>query len=107
VAGCCECGDEPSGSCATELGLSLVETDQRFKRTHCVHHQDDEHSETSLNFHETTKRNILEDSHLQTTVLDLCLDGHIIRFHLLFQLLILMTNNMSVYTFGKCLLPFG
>jgi hypothetical protein len=20
VAGCCECGDEPSGSCATELG---------------------------------------------------------------------------------------
>jgi hypothetical protein len=23
VAGCCECGDEPSGSCATEL-VSLV-----------------------------------------------------------------------------------
>jgi hypothetical protein len=25
VAGCCECGDEPSGSCATELvcGMSL------------------------------------------------------------------------------------
>jgi hypothetical protein len=22
VAGCCECGDEPSGSCATELGLT-------------------------------------------------------------------------------------
>jgi hypothetical protein len=21
VAGCCECGDEPSGSCATELGV--------------------------------------------------------------------------------------
>jgi hypothetical protein len=25
VAGCCECGDEPSGSCATEL-VSLVKT---------------------------------------------------------------------------------
>jgi hypothetical protein len=23
VAGCCECGDEPSGSCATEL-VSLI-----------------------------------------------------------------------------------
>jgi hypothetical protein len=23
VAGCCECGDEPSGSCATELVKSL------------------------------------------------------------------------------------
>jgi hypothetical protein len=22
VAGCCECGDEPSGSCATELVVS-------------------------------------------------------------------------------------
>jgi hypothetical protein len=22
VAGCCECGDEPSGSCATELVIS-------------------------------------------------------------------------------------
>jgi hypothetical protein len=22
VAGCCECGDEPSGSCATELRVS-------------------------------------------------------------------------------------
>jgi hypothetical protein len=25
VAGCCECGDEPSGSCATEL-VSFIET---------------------------------------------------------------------------------
>jgi hypothetical protein len=25
VAGCCECGDEPSGSCATELLSYLVE----------------------------------------------------------------------------------
>jgi hypothetical protein len=24
VAGCCECGDEPSGSCATELVSWLV-----------------------------------------------------------------------------------
>jgi hypothetical protein len=24
VAGCCECGDEPSGSCATELLLLLL-----------------------------------------------------------------------------------
>jgi hypothetical protein len=24
VAGCCECGDEPSGSCATELLFSLA-----------------------------------------------------------------------------------
>jgi hypothetical protein len=26
VAGCCECGDEPSGSCATELVSSVVYT---------------------------------------------------------------------------------
>jgi hypothetical protein len=26
VAGCCECGDEPSGSCATELGSSGLNT---------------------------------------------------------------------------------
>jgi hypothetical protein len=26
VAGCCECGDEPSGSCATELvSLNLIQ----------------------------------------------------------------------------------
>jgi hypothetical protein len=24
VAGCCECGDEPSGSCATELVTALL-----------------------------------------------------------------------------------
>jgi hypothetical protein len=24
VAGCCECGDEPSGSCATELVIMTV-----------------------------------------------------------------------------------
>jgi hypothetical protein len=27
VAGCCEYGDEPSGSCATELVMSVVMTD--------------------------------------------------------------------------------
>jgi len=26
VAGCCECGDEPSGSCATELVLIITVT---------------------------------------------------------------------------------
>jgi hypothetical protein len=26
VAGCCECGDEPSGSCATELVIRLTVT---------------------------------------------------------------------------------
>jgi hypothetical protein len=26
VAGCCECGDEPSGSCATELVSWLTQT---------------------------------------------------------------------------------
>jgi hypothetical protein len=26
VAGCCECGDEPSGSCATELVIHSCET---------------------------------------------------------------------------------
>jgi hypothetical protein len=29
VAGCCECGDEPSGSCSTEL---RVNADQRFRK---------------------------------------------------------------------------
>jgi hypothetical protein len=24
VAGCCECGDEPSGSCATELVITIL-----------------------------------------------------------------------------------
>jgi hypothetical protein len=26
VAGCCECGDEPSGSCATELVIGFIVT---------------------------------------------------------------------------------
>jgi hypothetical protein len=26
VAGCCECGDEPSGSCATELVSYILDT---------------------------------------------------------------------------------
>jgi hypothetical protein len=24
VAGCCECGDEPSGSCSTELVIRII-----------------------------------------------------------------------------------
>jgi hypothetical protein len=30
VASCCECGDEPSGSCATELVYSLGEEEIGF-----------------------------------------------------------------------------
>jgi hypothetical protein len=30
VAGCGECGDEPSGSCATELGIVLVKSHTRM-----------------------------------------------------------------------------
>jgi hypothetical protein len=30
VAGCCECGDEPSGSCATELVSVLFEVRTEF-----------------------------------------------------------------------------
>jgi hypothetical protein len=33
VAGCCECGDEPSGSCATELVLCQVSVCSGIKRT--------------------------------------------------------------------------
>jgi hypothetical protein len=34
VAGCCECGDEPSGSCATELvGLKALKLDTPISRT--------------------------------------------------------------------------
>jgi hypothetical protein len=38
VAGCCECGDEPSGSCATELvnlvfNIRLVISTRRSKNT--------------------------------------------------------------------------
>jgi hypothetical protein len=28
VAGCCECGDEPSGSGATELGFTVAVTNE-------------------------------------------------------------------------------
>jgi hypothetical protein len=31
MAGCCECGDKPSGSCATELGLVSDEVSQSIK----------------------------------------------------------------------------
>jgi hypothetical protein len=26
VAGCCECGDEPSGSCPTELVITIIKS---------------------------------------------------------------------------------
>jgi hypothetical protein len=35
VAGCCECGDEPSGSCATEL-VSKQNIKLYLSRTRCV-----------------------------------------------------------------------
>jgi hypothetical protein len=36
VAGCCECGDEPSGSCATELvSLTEMESKQIFRLLVC------------------------------------------------------------------------
>jgi hypothetical protein len=34
VAGCCECGDEPSGSCATELVSSANQQEQVFRRSY-------------------------------------------------------------------------
>jgi hypothetical protein len=51
---------------------SLVEVYQRFRDAYCLHHQDDENnnleavstSETSVNFYETTRRKIPEDSHI-------------------------------------------
>jgi hypothetical protein len=35
VAGCCECGDEPSGSCATEL-VSYQKLMERCYSTSCI-----------------------------------------------------------------------
>jgi hypothetical protein len=51
---------------------SLVETDRRFRDPYCFHHHhhspDDGGStcETSVNFYETTRRNISKDGHLHT-----------------------------------------
>jgi hypothetical protein len=36
VAGCCECGDEPSGSCATELVIN-EKSDNRVLVVSCTH----------------------------------------------------------------------
>jgi hypothetical protein len=41
VAGCCEWGDGPSDSCATEL-VSLVETDRRFRGAYCIYRPGDD-----------------------------------------------------------------
>jgi hypothetical protein len=48
---------------------SLVEVYRRFRGAYCFHHQGDDNgvantSKTSVNFYQTTRRNILEDSHL-------------------------------------------
>jgi hypothetical protein len=46
---------------------SLVEIDRRFRGPYCLHHQEVVSSfEMSVNFYETTRRNIPEDSHLHT-----------------------------------------
>jgi hypothetical protein len=44
VAGCCECGDEPSGSCATELvrlsclnTLTTADKDTRTQKTEILY----------------------------------------------------------------------
>jgi hypothetical protein len=42
---------------------SLVEVHRRFRGAHCLHHQDDRTSETPINFYETTRRNIPQDSY--------------------------------------------
>jgi hypothetical protein len=54
----------------------LVEVYRRFRGAYCLHHQGDESLitlmleavstfETSVNFYQTSRRNIPEDSHLQ------------------------------------------
>jgi hypothetical protein len=36
VAGCCECGDEPSGSCATELVSIAVTAHPQYLIVNCL-----------------------------------------------------------------------
>jgi hypothetical protein len=51
---------------------SLVETDRRFRGAYCLHYQNDEMmeavrtSQKTINFYQTTRRNIPEDSHIHT-----------------------------------------
>jgi hypothetical protein len=48
---------------------SLVEIDRRFTGAYCLHYEGDEAvstSETLINFYETTRCNIPEDSHHHT-----------------------------------------
>jgi hypothetical protein len=56
---------------------SLVEGDRRFRSVYCLHHQGDEWlnalmmeavrtSETSVNFYQTTRRDVPEGCHLHT-----------------------------------------
>jgi hypothetical protein len=44
--------------------FSLIDIDQRFRAAYCLHHQ--VASETSVSIHQTTRRNIPDDSHLRT-----------------------------------------
>jgi hypothetical protein len=57
VAGCCECGDEPLGSCATEL-VSYKYTDI-FKGAFCHHHQGYETSCTSTTLHGAISQKVI------------------------------------------------
>jgi hypothetical protein len=57
---------------------SLVEIDQRFRGSYCLHHQDDETLmieivstfEMSVNSYQIARRNIPEDSHIYTRRLE-------------------------------------
>jgi hypothetical protein len=46
---------------------SLVQVYRRFRGAYCLYHQDDQEvntSEMSVNFYQTTRRNIREDGHV-------------------------------------------
>jgi hypothetical protein len=44
---------------------SLVDIGRHFRGTYCLHHKGDR-PETSVSIYKTTRRNIPEDSHLET-----------------------------------------
>jgi hypothetical protein len=78
---------------------SLAEIDRRFRRTYCLHHciraillialmmEAVSTSETTVNFYQTTRRNIPEDSHLRLVT---CLFSWLVKLHSLFNLVILL-----------------
>jgi hypothetical protein len=43
---------------------NLIETDWHFRGAYCLYHQGDDFPETSVYFHETTRRHIPEGCHL-------------------------------------------